>query len=54
MLNGLALRTLHHAAFDRHVLGVRPDLKVEIRLDVLEEEDEGVVGRETGLPYILA
>ena len=52
--NGLALCTLHHAAFDRHVLGVRPDLKVEIRLDVLEEEDEGVVGRETGLPYILA
>ena len=37
--NGLALCTLHHAAFDRHVLGVRPDLKVEIRLDVLEEED---------------
>ena len=54
VLNGLALRTLHHAAFDRHVLGVRPDLKVEIRLDVLEVEDEGVVGRETGLPYILA
>ena len=37
--NGLALCALHHAAFDRHVLGVRPDLKVEIRLDVLEEED---------------
>ncbi len=37
--NGLALCTLHHAAFDRHVLGVRPDLKVDIRLDVLEEED---------------
>ena len=37
--NGLALCTLHHAAFDRHVLGVRHDLRVEIRLDVLEEED---------------
>jgi putative restriction endonuclease len=37
--NGLALCSLHHAAFDRNVLGVRPDLKVEVRLDVLEEED---------------
>jgi putative restriction endonuclease len=37
--NGLALCTLHHAAFDRSVLGVRPDLRVQIRLDVLEEED---------------
>jgi putative restriction endonuclease len=37
--NGLALCTLHHAAFDRNVLGVRPDLKVDIRLDVLEEAD---------------
>jgi len=37
--NGLALCTLHHAAFDRNVLGVTPDLMVEIRLDVLHEED---------------
>ena len=37
--NGLALCSLHHAAFDRNVLGVRPDLKVEVRLDVLEEAD---------------
>lgn len=37
--NGLALCTLHHAAFDRDVLGIRPDLRVEVRLDVLEEED---------------
>jgi putative restriction endonuclease len=37
--NGLALCTLHHAAFDRNVLGVRPDLRVDIRLDVLEEVD---------------
>lgn len=37
--NGLALCTLHHAAFDRNVLGVRPDLKVEVRLDILEEAD---------------
>jgi putative restriction endonuclease len=37
--NGLALCKLHHAAYDRHVLGVRPDLVVEVRRDILEEED---------------
>jgi putative restriction endonuclease len=37
--NGLALCKLHHAAFDRHILGVRPDLRIEIRVDILEEED---------------
>lgn len=37
--NGLALCTLHHAAFDRNVLGVRPDLQVEVRTDVLDEKD---------------
>ena len=37
--NGLALCTLHHAAFDRHVIGVRPDYIVEVRRDVLEQED---------------
>jgi putative restriction endonuclease len=37
--NGLALCKLHHAAFDRHILGIRPDLSVVIRADVLREED---------------
>jgi putative restriction endonuclease len=37
--NGLALCRLHHAAFDRNVLGVRPDYHVEIRRDVLDEID---------------
>jgi putative restriction endonuclease len=37
--NGLALCTLHHAAFDRQILGVRPDLIVEVRQDVLREAD---------------
>lgn len=37
--NGLALCKLHHAAFDRHILGVRPDLVVEVRLDILREAD---------------
>ncbi len=37
--NGVALCTLHHAAFDGNILGIRPDLVVEIRLDILKEVD---------------
>jgi putative restriction endonuclease len=37
--NGLALCKLHHAAFDRHIVGVRPDLVVEVRQDILDELD---------------
>ena len=37
--NGMAMCKLHHAAFDCNVLGVRPDLTVAIRGDVLEEVD---------------
>jgi putative restriction endonuclease len=37
--NGLALCGLHHAAFDRHILGIRPDLTIDLRMDVLEETD---------------
>lgn len=37
--NGLALCKLHHAAFDSYILGVRPDLRVEIRVDILGEGD---------------
>ncbi len=37
--NGLALCKLHHAAFDRHILGIHPDLVVDLRLDILEEKD---------------
>jgi putative restriction endonuclease len=37
--NGLALCPLHHAAFDRHILGIRPDLTVELRVDILREKD---------------
>jgi len=35
----LSLCKLHHAAFDRHFIGIRPDYVVEVRRDVLEEED---------------
>jgi putative restriction endonuclease len=37
--NGMALCKLHHAAFDRNVLGIRPNLTVAIRKDVLDEVD---------------
>jgi putative restriction endonuclease len=37
--NGLALCKLHHAAFDRHILGITPTLRVEVRLDILHEVD---------------
>ena len=37
--NGLALCKIHHAAFDRDILGIRPDLVVQIRHDILQEED---------------
>lgn len=37
--NGLALCKLHHAAFDKFILGVTPDYIVQVREDVLEEED---------------
>ena len=37
--NGLALCKLHHAAFDRYFLGVRPDYVVQVRPDLLAEED---------------
>ncbi len=35
--NGLALCKLHHAAFDRYFLGVRPDYIVQVRDDLLGE-----------------
>ncbi len=37
--NGLSLCTLHHSAFDRQVIGLRPDYVIEVRPDVLAEKD---------------
>jgi putative restriction endonuclease len=37
--NGVAMCAIHHRAFDAHVLGVRPDYVVELRRDVLTEQD---------------
>ena len=37
--NGLAMCKIHHAAFDSKILGVRPDLTLHIRQDILDEID---------------
>ena len=37
--NGMSLCRLHHAAFDRFFIGVRPDMTLDVRRDVLEEQD---------------
>jgi putative restriction endonuclease len=37
--NGIALCKLHHAAFDSFFIGINPDLMIEVRPDILEEED---------------
>lgn len=37
--NGIALCKIHHAAFDSRILGIRPDLVVQIRADLLDEID---------------
>lgn len=41
--NGIALCKLHHAAFDSLILGVTPDYIIQVRQDVLEEEDGPVL-----------
>lgn len=56
--NGLALCRLHHAAFDRFFVGVRPDYLIEIRPDLLAETDgptlrhaiQGLQGKRIILP----
>lgn len=37
--NGLALCRIHHGAYDQYLIGIRPDLTVEVAEDVLEEVD---------------
>ncbi len=37
--NGLSLCKIHHAAYDRNIIGVRPDFVVQVRRDVLLEVD---------------
>lgn len=37
--NGLSLCKMHHAAYDENLLGVRPDLVIEVRPDVRDQID---------------
>ena len=56
--NGLALCKLHHAAFDNQIVGIRPDLVIEVRRDVLDEHDgpmllhglQGLAGNRIAIP----
>jgi hypothetical protein len=56
--NGLALCSLHHSAFNRQFVGLTPDYVIQIRPDILEEEDgptlshaiQALHGRKIALP----
>lgn len=56
--NGLSLCKLHHAAFDKNIMGIRPDYVVQVRQDILEEIDgpmllhglQGMHGHKLELP----
>jgi putative restriction endonuclease len=56
--NGLALCKLHHAAFDRHFIGLRPDYCLDVRPDLRKETDgptlvhaiQGLHGKQIHLP----
>ncbi len=37
--NGLSMCKIHHAAFDRNILGINPDYHIHVRRDILEETD---------------
>jgi len=60
--NGIALCTLHHAAFDRFIMGIRPDYVVQIKSTIMEEQNgpvlthglKGVHGMRITLPRYAA
>lgn len=37
--NGLSMCKIHHASFDRNIIGISPDYEIKVRKDILEEED---------------
>ena len=57
--NGLALCNLHHVAFDKFFVGLRPDYIIEVRPDILREGDgptlryaiQGLHGVKIQLPH---
>jgi putative restriction endonuclease len=56
--NGLSLCKIHHAAYDRNIIGVRADLVIEIKAEVLVETDgpmlehgiQAMAGRSISIP----
>jgi putative restriction endonuclease len=56
--NGLAMCAIHHRAFDAHLMAVRPDYHIEVRGEVLDEQDgptlrhalQGIHGGRIRLP----
>jgi len=55
--NGIALSKLHHAAFDRNLLGIDPDYRLHISEKLLDQRDgpqlellKGLAGRPIHLP----
>ena len=47
--NGICMSTLHHAAFDTHLIGVDPDLRVHIADHVIAERDGPILAALQGL-----
>jgi len=41
--NGIALCILHHVAFDRFIMGIRPDYVVQIKPTIMEEQNGPVL-----------
>mgnify|MGYP006291985653 CR=1 FL=1 len=37
--SGISLCKIHHAAFDKNILGINEDYRIEVRQDILEEID---------------
>jgi len=37
--NGLGLCKIHHSAYDAHIIGIDPDARVHVRVDILAEVD---------------
>lgn len=37
--NGLSLCKIHHSAYDADIMGIAPNLKVHVRIDILDEVD---------------
>ena len=56
--NGLSLCKFHHAAYDKQILGIRPDFRIDVRTDILAEIDgpmllhglQGVQGQRLIVP----